>query len=75
MDYRSCPSCGATSFFSAFNGDKVVFTVSDTGVFIADPDQVFDEVLSDIDIWQIHCSGCVWSGPIHDLRLESILKN
>ncbi len=29
MEFSICPSCGATNFFSALNGDKFVFRVSD----------------------------------------------
>lgn len=70
MEYRSCPSCGTACFFSALNGDKIVFYVKDSGEWITDPDQTFDEILLDINPWKIYCSSCAWSGPIHDLILE-----
>lgn len=67
MEYRKCPSCGSSYFFSAPSGDKIVFHVSDNSELIMLPNQTFDEVLLYINQWRIYCDACAWSGPIHDL--------
>lgn len=44
MEYRTCPSCESSYFFSALSGDKIVFHVSDNSELIMLPSQTFDEV-------------------------------
>ena len=69
MEYRMCPSCGTTYFFSELNGDKIVFQVSENNELIILPDQTFDEFRLYINPWRIYCDACAWGGPVHDLNL------
>lgn len=69
MEYRTCPSCESSYFFSALSGDKIVFQVSDNSELIMLPNQTFDEVRLYINQWEIYCDACAWSGPIDDLTL------
>ncbi len=67
MEYLACPSCSSTYFLSSRKVGKIVFHVGVNNQPIVVNQSQDTGIHMDINISQIFCGACSWSGKIDQL--------